>query len=177
MTEPLRMAEYGTLRTTISQRGSVRFCLILVGLIAWGGLTLALNAAEFERAVTLVPLIVLAATFELSFFIHTGVERVGRYLQVFHEDVDGWEHTIMNYGRNNSGGLDPLFITLFALVAVVDFFGSFPAAARHVGWLVISIVAHLVLGWRLITARRLAAGQRALDLDRFLALKNTPVSK
>ena len=83
-----RIAEYEALRSTIRERGSVRMCLILVGVIAWGVLTLALNASEFERAATLVPLMVLITTFEISFFIHTGVERVGRYLQVFYEDSE-----------------------------------------------------------------------------------------
>ena len=75
-----RIAEYEALRSTIRERGSVRMCLILVGVLAWGVLTLALNASEFDRAATLVPLMVLTTTFEISFFIHTGVERWGRYL-------------------------------------------------------------------------------------------------
>ena len=31
-----RIAEYEALRSTIRERGSVRMCLILVGVIAWG---------------------------------------------------------------------------------------------------------------------------------------------
>jgi hypothetical protein len=171
-----KIAEYEALRATIRERGTLRMCVILAGFIVWGALTLALNASEFERAVTLVPLLVLAAAFEISFFIHTGVERVGRYLQVYYEENEGWEHTIMAYGRNNPGGSDALFITLFAVTAGINFLGSFPTAARHVGWIGISFIAHLVFGWRLVTARRLSAGQRALDLDRFRALKDPPVS-
>ena len=34
---------------------------------------------------TLVPFLAIAATFEISFFIHMGIERVGRYLQVLYE--------------------------------------------------------------------------------------------
>ena len=61
----------------------------------------ACSFAELQGAVTLVPFLILAATFELNFFVHTGVERIGRYIQVFFEeagDSRGWETTAMNYG-------------------------------------------------------------------------------
>ena len=185
-----KIPEYEALRATIRERGSVRMWLILAGIIGWGALTMGLNAGEFDRAATLVPFLVLAATFEISFFIHTGVERVGRYLQVFYEDQPpaapalsehsewkGWETTVMAYGRAHpGGGLDPLFVTLFAVIAAVNFLGSFPAAVRHPGWVAVSLAAHLVFGWRLVTARRLSAQQRTVDLERFRALRNPPVS-
>jgi hypothetical protein len=187
-------------------------CLILVGVIAWGVLTLALNASDFERAATLVPLMVLTTTFEISFFIHTGVERVGRYLQVFYEDSEGsapserspgeapavgeprgerpalseslsgeskgWENTVMAYGQKYpGGGGNPLFIALFATIALVNFAASLATAARHPGWIGISVVVHLVFVWRLFSARRASAGQRALDLERFRTLKTSPSSK
>jgi hypothetical protein len=171
-----KIAEYEALRATIRERGTARVCLILAGVIAWSALTLALNASEFERAATLVPLIVLAATFETSFFIHTGVERVGRYLQVFYEDEPGWEQIVMAYGQRNPGGADPLFTTLFAIIALVNFAASLPAASRHPGWVAISLVAHVVFTWRLFSARGTAARQRALDLDRFRALRTAPPS-
>jgi hypothetical protein len=172
-----KIAEYEALRSTIRDRGSVRICAILAGVIAWGALLLALNAHEFERAAMLIPLLVLATTFEISFFIHTGVERVGRYLQVYHEDEGDWEHVVMRYGKNYPGGADALFVTLFAILTAADFLGSLPSAARHVGWIPISLLAHLAFGWRLFGARRLSAGQRAVDLERFRALKNDPSSK
>ena len=47
-------------------------------------------------ALILVPFLAIAATFEISFFIHTGVERVGRYLQVLYEpEGQGWENTVI----------------------------------------------------------------------------------
>jgi len=173
MKDDLRLAEYAALRATIRERGSVRMCAILVGLVAWAALALGLALSELSRASTLVPLLVLATTFEISFFLHTGVERVGRYIQVFYEEIsgDGWEHIIMLYGKHNPGAPDPLFTRLFGMAAVVNFATSFGAAARHPGWIPISLVAHLVLGWRFTQARRLAASQRALDLERFRDLK------
>ena len=138
--------------------------------MAWAALTLFLSSSEFDRAAALVPFIVLTATFEISFFIHTGVERVGRYLQVFFED--DWENAAMAYGQQNPGGANPLFVTLFGVTALISFAASLPTAARHPGWIGISILAHLIFGWRLYSARRSAAKQRSLDLDRFRALKD-----
>ena len=66
-----------------------------------GRLAIALLIAELEGGVTLVPFVVLAGTFEINFFIHTGVERIGRYIQVFYEEArgrSGWETTAMSYG-------------------------------------------------------------------------------
>jgi hypothetical protein len=171
------LAEYEALRATIRERGSVRMWLILAGLIAWGALAIGLWAVEAQGALTLVPFLAVAATFEVSFFIHTGVERVGRYLQVYHEeDGQGWEHTVMAYGKNFPGGGDPLFIPLFSAVAVVNFLSSLAAATRRPGWIVLSLIAHLILGWRFLAARRLAATQRTLDLERFTSLKRDGAS-
>lgn len=167
-------AEYAVLRATIRERGSVRMWLICGGIAIWGALALALAGLEVQGSVTLVPFLVLAATFEVSFFIHTGVERVGRYLQVFYDD--GWEQTIMAYGKAYPGGADPLFVTLFSIITAVNFLASFAVATRRPGWLVISFIAHLALGWRFIVARRLSGSQRLLDLERFRALKNAPTS-
>ena len=46
-------------------------------------------------ALTLVPFLAVAATFEISFFIDIGIERVGRYLQVLYEP-DGAAARISN---------------------------------------------------------------------------------
>ena len=61
----------------------MRIYVVLAGIAAWGALAVALLFADLQGAVILVPLLVLAATFELNFFVHTGVERIGRYIQVF----------------------------------------------------------------------------------------------
>jgi|HubBroStandDraft_6_1064221.scaffolds.fasta_scaffold631660_2 hypothetical protein len=171
------LAEYDALRATIRERGSVRMWLILAGILGWGALAIGLWAAEVQGALTLVPFLAVAATFEISFFIYIGVERVGRYLQVYHEeDGQGWEHIVMAYGKNFPGGADPLFIPLFSAVAIVNFLGSLAAATRRPGWIVVSLFAHLILGWRFLTARRLAATERALDLERFASLRKNASS-
>jgi hypothetical protein len=170
-----KITEYASLRATIRDRGSVRMCSILIGLIAWAALAVGLIAAALEGSVTLIPFLVLTATFEISFFIHTGVERIGRYIQVFFEEasgVAGWETTAMNYGRTFPGGSDPLFVTIFVLAGALNFVGALAMAARRPGWVLFLLAAHLVFGYRLFSARRLASGQRALDLERFRKLRN-----
>lgn len=166
-------AEYQALRHTIRERGTVRLCAVLGGVAAWGALATALPIAGLQGAVTLVPLVVLAATFEINFFIHTGVERIGRYIQVFYEEranAVGWEATAMTYGAKFPSGLDPLFSTIFAGAASVNFFVTPFAVERRPGWIALSLVAHLAFGYRIVAAKRVAASQRALDLDRFRKL-------
>jgi hypothetical protein len=169
--------EYQALRATIRERGTLRMCAILIGLIAWGALALGLLASELAGAATMVPFVILAGTFEISLFIHTGVERVGRYIQVFYEEarkVAGWETIAMNYGRRFPGGLDPLFVTFFAGAAALNFVSAFVLTTRRPGWILISFIAHLLFGWRLINARRSSAVQRAIDLERFRTLRDQP---
>jgi hypothetical protein len=170
--------EYEALRATIRQRGTLRMWAILVGVVAWAWLAMTLVLTNLHGAVTLIPILVLAVTFELSFFIHTGVERIGRYIQVFFEEASdsmGWETVAMSYGRSFPGGVDPLFITVFAVSGGVNFLSSLAIAPRS-GWILISFLSHILFGWRLVTARRLAASQRVTDLERFRALKSPPVS-
>src|SRR5687768_11340035 len=93
-----RQSEFEALRATIRERGTVRLCAVLLGLGLWAALLVAVRVSRLDGFVTLTPLLVLAAAFEVSFFVHTGVERVGRYLQVFYEEAAGsrgWETIAM----------------------------------------------------------------------------------
>lgn len=169
----LHQPEYEALRATIRERGTVRLCALLAGLTVWGALAITLVIAELQGGITLVPFLILAATFEINFFVHTGVERIGRYIQVFYEESSGstgWETTAMNYGSKYPGGLDPLFVTIFLIGATVNFLSSLATATRGVGWIALSLVAHLVFAYRIVTARKIASTQRALDLDRYRSL-------
>ena len=173
----LARVEYEALRTTIRERGTLRIWLFLAGTGVWGALALGLSAADqIEGAVTLVPLMALATTFEAVFAVHVGVERIGRFVEVHYESGVGppcWEATSTMYAKRFPGtGPDALFLTWFWLAALLNFFlippGTFSA---HPAWLLIRLVAHLVFGWRLRTARTAAAGQRSADLERFSVLK------
>ena len=167
-------AEYEALRETIRDRGTVRMCAVLGGLVAWGALVVALLIAQLEVGVTLVPLLVLAATFEVNFFIHTGVERIGRYIQVFYEEREGaagWETIAMRYGTKFPSGLDPLFSVVFGVAAAVNCSIAIAAAPRP-WWIGLSLAAHLAFAYRIVSARAAARSQRGVDLDRFRALSN-----
>ena len=126
---------------------------------------------------TLLPLLVLATTFEIVFALHTGVERIGRYIQVFYEEPGGragWEHRIMAFGRPGTRRLstDPLFVRSFLLGIVLNFVAAIATGPVAVEWAVLGI-AHALLAVRILAARREAGGQRAADLERFKEIKKS----
>ena len=169
----MNQTEYRALRDTIRARGTARLCAVLGGIVAWGALIVALFAGGVGGGLaTLVPPVVLVATFEVNFFIHTGVERIGRYLQVFYEERSGnagWETTAMNFGAKFPSGLDPLFAIIFAAATALNFLSSLTIVRQPVV-IALSLAAHLAFAYRIVAARRLAGAQRALDLDRFRGL-------
>ena len=172
MSDPNR-PEYLALRDTIRERGTARLCAVLAGLVVWGALATALSIAQIGGPAALVPLLLLAATFEINFFIHTGVERIGRYIQVFYEEHGanaGWETTAMSYGARFPPGLDPLFSIVFVAATSLNFVASALSDGTRMGWTALSLIAHLAFAYRIVSARKLAASQRALDLDRFRSL-------
>jgi hypothetical protein len=164
-------AEFAAMRATIRQRGTARMVLAPLVFIGWSGAAIAAVAVIGFALGTLVPLIVLAAGFESLFALHLNVERIGRYLQIFHEPDGGWEHVAMRFGQRYPGaGSDPLFARLFVLATSVNFL---PAALGgepiEIGVLA---VLHLAFVYRVRMAQRAAAKQRTEDLARFAALKD-----
>jgi hypothetical protein len=120
-------------------------------------------------ALTLIPLVVLAATFEAVFALHVGIERVGRYLQVFHEDR--WEQTAMDFGAPLAAtGSDPLFAAMFVIATFLNMLPAAGADTVRVELIVVGCTHALFLA-RVLVARRAASRQRAADLARFRALK------
>jgi hypothetical protein len=163
--------EYRALRATISQRGTAKVWVLLIGMIAWGALTTATAALASLPVATFLPLLVLAVTFEAVFNLHVGVERIGRYLQVFHEDETGWEHTAMAFGRPLKGtGTDPLFVAHFLIATLLNIV---PALLAEPVQLELTVVgtAHLLFVLRVLIARHSASKQRAADLRRFEDMK------
>jgi hypothetical protein len=162
------LEEYKALRATIRQRGSVRVCVFVAGLAAWSLVSMTANFVSLP-VVTLVPLVLLAGVFEAVFALHIGVERIGRYLQVWHEDR--WEHTAMAFGPPPSGtGSDPLFVVFFGLATICNFIPVLLVLPFRVELVVIG-GAHALLMIRLFVARQGARRQRIADLERFRALK------
>jgi hypothetical protein len=170
----LREDEYRALRDTIRERGTARVWVVIAGVFAWAALTAATAALSSTPLGTLLPLLMLATAFEIVYALHVGVERIGRYLQVFHEsatDSPGWEHIAMAFGRPaGAASVDPLFAALFALAALVNLMPALvlqPIRAE----LIFVGGAHALFALRLIVARQTAAKQRAIDLERFQQLR------
>jgi hypothetical protein len=163
--------EYRALRETISRRGTAKVWIFVAGAIGWAGLTMATAALASLPVATFLPLLVLAVTFEAIFSLHVGIERIGRYLQVFHEDATGWEHTAMAFGRPLKGtGTDPLFVAHFLVATLLNIV---PALLAEPVPLEITVVGagHLLFVVRLFLAWHSAGRQRAADLKRFEEMK------
>jgi hypothetical protein len=163
--------EYRSLRATIRERGTARIWVFLVGLVVWAALLIATAALAALPVATLLPLLVLTAAFEAVFSLHVGVERIGRYVQVFLESDGGWEHAAMAYGKPMRGTrVDPLFSLYFILATLANFVPVLLAEPVAMEVWVVGAV-HLLVAIRIVLARRAAARQRAADLKRFLELK------
>ena len=173
MNGDLSSAEYEALRATIRERGTRRITLFWTTLAAWAVVFAMGMARGGGPLVALGALLLLAAGFEAVYSLHVGVERVGRYLQVFYEEADqlpAWERTAMAYGREPAGdGIDPLFSTLFVAGLVLNLV-PVVLTGRPI-FIVAALAAHAGVGWRIARARRYAASQRARDLERFRKLK------
>jgi hypothetical protein len=114
--------EYAAMRDTIRQRGTVRMGLVPFIFVGWAAVAVATTAVITVSISTLVPLLVLAAGFEALYALHLNVERIGRYLQVFHERDGGWEQVAMAFGQRFPGaGPDPLFVQLFVFAGSLNF--------------------------------------------------------
>jgi hypothetical protein len=169
---PRELAEYTALRATIQERGTTRIWVVLVGLVAWTALAVATGTLAVVPIATLLPLFVLAVTFELVFALRTDAERIGRYVQVFFEDREpGWEHRIMAFAAQRpSHASDPLFSSYFWIATVLNAVPAASLGPAPVEWLVIG-AAHVLFGARVAVARQQAAEQRARDLERFTQMK------
>ena len=163
--------EFAALRATIRERGTVRMILLPVAFGLWAGAAIATTAAVALPIAALLPLLVLAAGFEAIYALHVNVERIGRYLQVFHEPDGGWEHVAMAFGQRFPGrGPDALFSALFLVATALNYLPV--ALGGTIPELAVAGLFHLLLALHIGTARSRASKQRQLDLERFEAIKN-----
>ena len=163
--------EYSALRATIAHRGTVRVVLFVAGIAGWAGLGVAIAALSAPPAATLLPLLALAAVFEGVFALHVGVERIGRYLAVWHGDE--WERAAMAFGRpRGAPAIDALFSIVFLVAALLNLM---PAAVAQPTLPELLFIggAHALFIVRVGTARRAASGQRAIDVARFRELRES----
>ena len=172
--------EYTVLRETIAQRGTWRPALLLAGISAWAAVLVAVLVVLPYPLASAIPLLILVAAFESVRVLHFGSERIGRYLQVFHEEAGrqekplaetpSWESVAMVLGARVPGaGGHPLFVPLFGLAATINFLavmlpGPVPI---EVGLLA---VPHLAFIAWLVASDRAMRAQRSVELARFRAL-------
>lgn len=182
--EILRIEEYRALRNTIRQRGSLRVIVATLTFSVWAAAILMVVAVSPLPLTGLVPLIVLSSGFEVVFALHVGVERIGRYLQVHHEQTAAgpqWEHAALRF-RAPGGGVHALLPVLFIAAGLLNLaLGTLlqldEADANSVqslaAWLP-SVILHVAFYTRVLVAVRFAAGQRVRDLREFERLAKDP---
>ena len=177
---PLGQQEYEVLRMTIARRGTARIVLVPASLSVWAALGLAQIAVAPLPLASLLSLTVLAAGFEAINALHVGVERIGRYLQVFYEETSAdssvgprWETTAMAVAPGlPGGGVDPLFAVIYVIAVMLNLIvglvpGPTAVEAGVVGGL------HTLALVRIIRARLAAAKQRTVDLEHYRRIRDS----
>src|SRR5688572_1005096 len=154
-------SEFTVLRQTIAARGTVRMVLLPVTVIGWTSITAALlQGLTVPGMLPLVPLSVLIAGFEAIHALNVGVERIGRYLQVYYEgrsDGPMWETTAMSVAPGlRGGGIDPLFTVVFIAVSALNLALAAPEL-RTMTAIVALVPVHAIFWIRVIRARGAAA--------------------
>ena len=169
--------EFRVLRETIASRGTVRMAIVPATIPIWALTAVSLFVYGAWSIASLFPLAILLSGFEAIHALHVGVERIGRYLQVFYEggpDGPGWETTAMRLGPGLPGGsVDPLFTTLFVTACLTNLLGVFIPPPGLVE-AAVALLAHGAVVVRVIRCRRAAAHQRAADLRAFEAVRAAP---
>ena len=174
--------EFLVLRETIRSRGAARPVVLLGGMSSWAVVLVAVLAWLPNPTASVVPLVLLLATFEVVRMLHLGVERIGRYIQVFYEEPPGgsaptgppaWEHTAMQLGPSLPGaGGHPYFLTVILVAATVNFLAVlFPGPVMVE--LVVMAVPHLAFIVWLVYCDRGMRKQRATELARYRALRDS----
>lgn len=175
--------EYRELRATIAARSHLRVGLALGGFLGWAAVLVATLAALPFPVAAAIPLVVLLATFEAIRPLHVGAERIGRYLQVFHEEGDAgpegpleppaWERTAMQFGASVPGAAGhPLFVPVFTAATALNFLAVVLPGPVPIEFGAMA-VPHLAFGAWLLRADRAMRAQREADLVRYRALRDT----
>ena len=174
-------SEYLVLRRTIAQRGALRHILFIAGTGIWAlTLTAVLVWLPFPLAY-LIPLLALVATFEAIRPLHFGAERIGRYLQVFHEetgepdrplrDTPSWERVAMRFGAVPGVGGHPLFLPVFVLATATNFMASIHHRPGLLDHMLLAII-HAIFGGWMLSAHNAMKKQREIELDRMRHLRD-----
>ena len=145
------------------------WAVVLAAVLVWLPVPLAAT----------LPLLMLAGTFEAVRVLHLGVERIGRYLQVFYEESAGagppaWERTAMDFGPSLPGaGGHPFFLPLFAMATVVNGLAVILPGPILVEAITLAVPHLAFVLWMLYCDRGMRR-QRASDLARYREMKASP---
>ena len=181
MTEQ-QLHEFRSLRDAVASRGQLRVGLTVAGVCVWALVLTALIIALPYPVAAIVPLTVLVTTFEAVRTLHFGAERIGRYLQVFYEEVNAgpdsvlkppaWERTAMAFGAAVPGAAGhPLFAPIFALVTLVNLVAVMLAEPLPEELALLTLPHLAFLAWMVRTDAAMRA-QRATELARFRELRD-----
>ncbi len=169
-----RVAEFTVLRQTIATRGTTRVLLFAGSIAVWATLAIVHGLFSDLPLLALIPLCALAAGYEAVWALHVGAERIGRFIQVFHEAEPGqagWETTAMRLGPGlPGGGVNPLFSMTFGAAALVNLGAAFAAEPIPLE-VVLLFASHAAFLLRLAQTRVLAGRQRQADLAAFAAVQ------
>jgi hypothetical protein len=178
----LAAQEYRALRDAVAARGQLRATLTLAGLLGWMAALAATLVALPYPVAAVMPLMVLVATFEIIRPLHSGAERIGRYLQVFFEEAGqreeaglappAWERTAMAFGAAVPGAAGhPLFVPLFALATAVNLLAVVLPGPVPLELSLMAVPHAAFLAW-LARADRAMRTQRTRELARFRELRD-----
>ena len=180
MLRPSR-SEYLVLRRTIAQRGALRPILLVVGMAVWSLVLTAVIAWVPYPVAAAIPLLVIAATFEAIRPLHFGAERIGRYLQVFYEeagernrplrDTPAWERVAMSFGTVPGVGGHPLFIPIFFLATLANYFAVLIPGPLPIEIGVMALLHVAVIAW-FVAAHAAMKKQREIELARLRELQD-----
>lgn len=169
--------EFRALRATIRERGHLRLIVSLITFVSWAMLLLGVALMPASSLTTMVPLVVLAAGFEVVFATHVGVERIGRYLAAHYETNAGrlpaWERTAMVVGQDPQAatGIDPLFARIFGIAMLLNLIplgrADWSISGISLAGSLLVVAAHLGFAIRLVRARQFAQTQRGRDAALF----------
>src|SRR5262245_37592458 len=127
--------------------------LLPVTMLGWAALMTVIVLFADLPVTSLLSLSVLVGGFEAIHALHVGVERIGRYRQVYYEAEGGearWETTAMAVGPAlPGGGIDPLFSLVFVCAAVIN---MIPAVIPGPNRLELGVIGafHLVFIFRVV---------------------------
>ena len=174
-----QIEEFRALRDTIARRGTARVVLLWAG-VAWWAVVLSgvLVWLPFPVAAA-VPLLILVATFEAVRTLHLGVERIGRYLQVFHEpDPPGpgdarWEHVAMALAPRVPGvGSHPLGVPLFLMATLLNGLAVMLPGPQPVEWIAMLLLHLAFVAWMAVCDQRMRR-QREEELAALTRIKTS----